>query len=58
MAEWFSDINMDETGRYRWQPYIQFDGYCLTLPIWFETEEKCDAWIKTNIINTTHLFLS
>lgn len=48
---WFSDVdNEDGVGEYRWQPCLQLDGWCPSMPAWFRSKEECDAFIRDEII--------
>lgn len=51
-AGWFADVSdeADRTEGFPWQPFLQLDGLCLPLPMWFATEEECVVFIRTEII--------
>lgn len=49
---WFSDVQTGEdsgpTGMFA--PYLQTEGACLPLPVWFPTKEACDEFIRSDIL--------
>ena len=49
---WFAHVDEDREGtdRYLWQPNIQINGAILPLPVWFETEVKCEEFIRREIV--------
>lgn len=49
---WFSDIDDETTlrGVPMWQPCLQADGVIVSLDIWHETKEACDAFIRDEIL--------
>lgn len=48
---WFSDIEDRPNHQYPWQPCLQAElGLCLSLDIWFPTQEACDNFIKESIL--------
>lgn len=49
---WFADIDEDRSTnhRHRWQPNIQINGAILPLPVWLETREHCEEFIRREII--------
>jgi hypothetical protein len=53
---WFADHpdeeDADDQNRDMWQPFVQLSGMCLPLPVWFDTEEDCRAFIRDEIIGT------
>lgn len=44
---WFADRSdpEDEVTGMPWQPFLQIAGGCFPLPLWFATEEECQAFI-------------
>lgn len=48
---WFSDIDRDEPGEYRWQPCLETGtGHIPHFEVWFRTEAECDEWIGANVL--------
>lgn len=43
---WFADQCEEEDP---WQPFVQVAGGCFPLPVWFETEEACEAFIRNEL---------
>jgi hypothetical protein len=53
---WFADLDSSVSdGRAPWRPYLQADGVCLPLRIWFDTEPECAAWIREHVLGQTEL---
>lgn len=52
MRGWFADIDddPDRGSRFQWQPNIQVGGAILPLPVWFETREGCERFIREEIV--------
>lgn len=48
---WFADLSDEDVrdARHPWQPFVQLDGMCLPLPIWFATEADCEGWIRDEL---------
>jgi hypothetical protein len=51
---WFAEPT-HETPAYPWQPTLQTDGLCLSLTVWFETKDECEAWIRANVLDAEML---
>lgn len=54
---WFADPS-DEDDRVEgapWQPFLQTSGCCFPLPVWFETKDACDDFIRSSILGRGHL---
>lgn len=47
---WFADVDPDAGTRFIWQPCLQLEGACSALDIWFENEEDCLEFIRTEIL--------
>jgi hypothetical protein len=56
---WFADLS-DEEDRVKgspYQPFLQTAGGCFPLPLWFDSEESCDEFIRDNIAGKGQLHL-
>ena len=50
---WFADVADEEdtpNPRAPWQPVIQTAGCCFPLPVWFESREACEQFIRADIL--------
>ena len=49
---WLARVDEDREGAdlFPWQPNLQINGAILPLPVWFETEAKCEEFIRREII--------
>ena len=48
---WFADTYDEKQGNFTWQPCLQLDGYCPSMPVWFETKYECDVFIRDEILS-------
>lgn len=48
---WFADESdpEDAVAGSPWQPFVQVDGACFPLPLWFATRDDCEWWINENL---------
>lgn len=47
---WFADVSDDPiSDGFLWQPFLQLNGCCLPLPLWFPTQADCERFIHTSI---------
>lgn len=51
---WFADPgDTDEDGydpTHPWRPYLQIDGACIQLSIWFATKDECERFIREEVL--------
>lgn len=49
---WFADPSdpEDRDERWPWQAFIQTAGGCYPLPLWFETKEACERFIRDDVL--------
>ena len=52
---WFAD-RTDEPrhDKFPWQPFFQDDLGCFPLPVWFESGDMCDQYIRTHLVGANH----
>lgn len=48
---WFADLSDEEerNPQFPWQPFLQTDGCCLPLRIWFATKAECEDFIRQDV---------
>ena len=44
---WFADRSDDRAG---WSPHLQISGAILPLPVWFDTRDECENFIRAELI--------
>lgn len=47
---WFADADISPDHRRAWQPNIQVDGAILPLPVWLDTKEECEQFIRDYLV--------
>lgn len=48
---WYAEEDPEVATDYRWRPALQANGWAGELDgIWFQTEQACIDWIKTEIL--------
>lgn len=54
---WFADLadEEDRVAAYPWQPFLQTEGGCFPLPVWFKTQEDCQKFIALEVIGARAL---
>lgn len=51
MGKWFANITNDVADHpdAKWQPFLQADGACIPLAVWFHSEQECVAFIDEHL---------
>lgn len=49
---WFADLADDDERdpRWPWQPFLQTNGCCFPLRVWFASEKDCVDFIRDEIV--------
>ena len=47
---WFADTDISPTGARLWQPNLQVNGAILPLPVWLDTREECEDFIRRELV--------
>ena len=48
---WFADLSDEDVRdpKFPWQPFLQTDGCCFPLPVWFATKRDCEDFIREDV---------
>lgn len=47
---WFAEADISPAGKQMWQPNVQISGAILPLPVWLDTREECEEFIRRELV--------
>jgi hypothetical protein len=47
---WFADTDIGPGGKRLWQPNLQVNGAILPLPVWLDSREECEDFIRRELV--------